>query len=58
MEKTNFRGGAFSAVRANEASTQEIALETGGLGAERKPAAFDLPQLYAIMLRAQLGDFA
>jgi hypothetical protein len=28
------RGGAFSAVRANEASTQEIAIETGGLGAE------------------------
>jgi len=30
----NGRGGAFSAVRANEASTQEIAIETGGLGAE------------------------
>ncbi|MQA30030.1 MAG: TonB-dependent receptor [Luteitalea sp.] len=30
----NGRGGAFSSVRANEASTQEIAIETGGLGAE------------------------
>jgi hypothetical protein len=28
------RGGAFSAVRANEASTQEIAIETSGFGAE------------------------
>ena len=32
------RGGAFSAVRANEASTQEIALETAGLGAESEMA--------------------
>src|SRR2546421_594620 len=28
------RGGGFSAVRANEASTQEIAIETSGLMAE------------------------
>src|SRR5262249_44720798 len=34
----NGRGGAFSAVRANEASTQEIAIETGGLGAESELA--------------------
>ena len=32
------RGGAFSAVRANEASTQEISLETSGLGAESELA--------------------
>ena len=30
----NGRGGGFSAVRANEASTQEIAIETSGLMAE------------------------
>jgi hypothetical protein len=30
----NGRGGAFSAVRANEASTQEVTVETSGLGAE------------------------
>jgi carboxypeptidase family protein len=30
----NGRGGAFSAVRANEASTQEVSVETSGLGAE------------------------
>jgi hypothetical protein len=33
------RGGAFAAVRLNEASTQEIAIEVSGFGAENEVAA-------------------
>ena len=34
----NGRGGGFSAVRANEASMQEVSIETSGLGAESELA--------------------